>query len=218
MINPRIEEYIEKHSSPEPELLYELNRKTFLDTPYPRMMSGQVQGQFLRMISHMIRPEQILEIGTFTGYSGICLAGGLAPGGILHTIEAEPAYAEIAKEYFRRAKMEDRVVLHEGDALKIIPQLKQTFDLVFIDAAKEDYTAYYNAVFDKVKPGGFILADNALWDGRVLEGASAKDPDTMGIINFNEEIQKDARVENVLLSLRDGVMLIRKLLVGGLLC
>ena len=211
MIDPRIEEYIEKHTSPEPELLYELNRKTFLDTPYPRMMSGQVQGQFLRMISRMIRPERILEIGTFTGYSAICLAGGLAPGGKLHTIEAEPAYAEIAREYFRKANLEDRIVLHDGDAIRIIPQLKETFDMVFIDAAKEDYTSYYRAVFDKVRPGGFILADNALWDGRVLEGTSAKDPDTRGILSFNEEIQKDARVENVLVSIRDGVMLICKL-------
>ena len=139
MIDPRIEEYIEKHSSPEPELLYELNRKTFLDTPYPRMMSGQVQGRFLRMISLMIKPDRILEIGTFTGYSAICLAGGLAPGGKLHTIEAEPAYAEIAREYFRKAKLEDRIVLHEGDALEDHPKLNETFDLVFIDAAKEHY-------------------------------------------------------------------------------
>jgi caffeoyl-CoA O-methyltransferase len=215
MIDPRIEAYIEKHSSQEPELLYELNRKTFLDTPFPRMLSGQVQGQFLRMVSHMIRPERILEIGTFTGYSAICLAGGLAPGGKLHTIEAEPAYAEIARVYFRKAKLEDRIVLHDGDALKIIPRLDETFDLVFIDAAKEHYSDYYHAVFDKVKPGGFILVDNALWDGRVLEGTSAKDPDTMGIIRFNEEIHQDARVENVLLSLRDGVMLIRKLTVDS---
>jgi caffeoyl-CoA O-methyltransferase len=211
MIDKHIEEYIEQHSSRETELLYELNRKTYLDTPYPRMMSGQVQGQFLRMISHMIRPWRILEIGTFTGYSAICLAGGLVPGGKLHTIEAEPAYAEIAREYFRKAKLEDRIVLHEGNALKIIPQLTDTFDLVFIDAAKEDYSGYYRAVFDKVKPGGFILADNALWDGRVLEGASAKDPDTRGIIRFNEEIQKDTRVDNVLVSIRDGVMVMRKL-------
>jgi caffeoyl-CoA O-methyltransferase len=211
MIDPRIEEYIENYTTPEPELLYELRRKTFLDTPYPRMLSGHVQGQFLKMISRMIRPEMILEIGTFTGYSAICLAGGLAPGGKLHTLEADPSYAEIAREYFKKAKLEDRIVLHDGDALEIIPNLNEIFDLVFIDAAKEHYSDYYHAVFEKVKPGGVILADNALWDGRVLEGASAKDPDTMGIIRFNEEIQKDARVENVLLSVRDGVMMIRKL-------
>ena len=211
MIDSSIEEYIENHTSPETELLYELRRKTFLDKPYPRMISGQVQGQFLKMISRMIRPEIILEIGTFTGYSAICLAGGLAPGGKLHTIEAEPAYDEIARQYFRKAKLEDRIVLHHGDAQEILPKLDETFDLVFIDAAKEYYTDYYRAVFEKVKPGGFILADNTLWDGRVLEGSSAKDPDTLGILRFNEEIQNDARVENVLVSIRDGVMLIRKL-------
>ncbi len=211
MIDPLLQEYIESHTTPEPELLYELRRKTFLHTPYPRMLSGPVQGRFLEMISRMIRPERILEIGTFTGYSGICLAKGLARGGKLHTIEAEPAYAAIAREYFRKAKLEDRIELHDGDALDIIPQLKETFDLVFIDAAKDHYADYYEAVFDKVKQGGFILADNALWDGRVLEGDDAKDPDTIGIIKFNDMIQQDERVENVLLSIRDGVLVIRKL-------
>ena len=211
MIDPRLEEYIELHTTPEPELLYELRRRTFLHTPYPRMLSGHVQGQFLSMISRMIRPERILEIGTFTGYSAICLAQGLSEGGKLHTVEAEGAYAEIAREYFIRAGLEDQIVLHEGDALNVIPSLDETFDLVFIDAAKEYYLDYYKAVFGKIRTGGFILADNALWDGRVLEGASAKDPETKGIIRFNEEIQKDARVENVLLSVRDGVMLIRRL-------
>lgn len=211
MIDPRLEEYIENHTTQEPELLYQLRRQTFLHTPYPRMLSGPVQGRFLGMISRMIRPERILEIGTFTGYSAICLAGGLAPGGILHTLEAEPGYAEIAREYFRKAGLEDHIILHDGDALEIIPQLKETFDLVFIDAAKEHYSDYYKAVFDKIKPGGYILADNALWDGRVLEGSSAKDPETKGIIRFNDEIQQDERVENVLVSIRDGIMLIRKL-------
>jgi len=215
MIDPRLEEYIESHTTQEPELLYELRRWTFLHTPYPRMLSGPVQGRFLELISRMIRPERILEIGTFTGYSAICLAGGLAPGGMLHTIEADPSYAEIAREYFRKANLEDRISLHNGDALEIIPQLNESFDLVFIDAAKENYSDYYQAVFDKVKPGGFILADNALWDGRVLEGVSAKDPETRGMIRFNEEIQRDVRVENVLVSIRDGVMVARKLAVGS---
>jgi len=211
MIDPRLEEYIENHTSPEPELLYELRRWTFLHTPYPRMLSGQVQGQFLGMISRMINPGRILEIGTFTGYSAICLAGGLAPGGVLHTIEAELSYAEIARAYFTKAGLENCIELHDGDALEIIQQLDETFDLVFIDAAKEHYLDYYKAVFDKVKTGGFILADNALWDGRVLEGDRAGDPETRGIIRFNEEIQNDVRVENVLVSIRDGVMLVRKI-------
>ena len=211
MIDPGLEEYIENHTTEEPGLLYELRRKTFLDTPYPRMLSGHVQGRFLEMISMMIAPGRILEIGTFTGYSAICLAGGLVPGGKLHTIEADPGYAEIASGFFLKARLEDRIMLHVGDALEIIPLLNETFDLIFIDAAKEFYVDYYKAVFDKVKPGGFILADNALWDGKVLEGASAKDPDTKGMIRFNKEIQKDLRVENVLVSIRDGVMMIRKL-------
>ena len=211
MIDPRIEEYIENHTSPEEDLLYALRRKTFLHTPYPRMLSGPVQGRFLEMISRMIGPAAILEVGTFTGYSAICLAKGLAQGGKLHTIEAEGAYAEIARDYFGQAGLADRIVLHEGDALDVIPQLNETFDLVFLDAAKEHYLDYYNLVFDKVRKGGYILADNTLWDGRVLEGENARDPETMGIIRFNEEIQHDVRVENVLLSIRDGVLLIRKL-------
>jgi predicted O-methyltransferase YrrM len=158
----------------------------------------------------MISPARILEIGTFTGYSTICLSAGLAPGGMILTLEAEPAYAAIAREYFRKAGIDDRVRLLEGDALEIIPGLAEAFDLVFIDAAKEQYVDYYRAVFDKVRPGGFILADNALWDGRVLEGDAAKDSETRGIIRFNDEIQSDRRVENVLVSLRDGVMMIRK--------
>jgi predicted O-methyltransferase YrrM len=211
MIDPRIEEYIENHTSPEDDLLFALRRKTFLHTPYPRMLSGQVQGRFLQMISRMVSPARILEVGTFTGYSAICLAKGLAEGGKLHTIEADGVYAEIAREYFKKASLEDRIILHDGDALKVIPALDETFDLVFIDAAKEHYVDYYNLVFDKVRKGGYILADNALWDGRVLEGDKAGDPETRGIIGFNDFIQGDERVENVLLSVRDGVMVIRKL-------
>jgi predicted O-methyltransferase YrrM len=211
MIDPLLQEYIEGHTTPEPELLYELRRKTFLHTPYPRMLSGPVQGRFLEMISRMIRPERILEIGTFTGYSAICLAKGLARDGKLHTIEAEPAYSVIARDYFRKAKLDDLIELHDGDALDIIPQLKETFDLVFIDAAKDHYVDYYEAVFDKVRQGGYILADNALWDGKVLEKERPGDKETKGIIEFNKMVQEDERVENVLLSVRDGLMVIRKI-------
>jgi len=210
MIDPRLEEYIENHTTPEPELLYELRRKTFLHTPYPRMLSGPVQGRFLEMVSHMLKPLRILEVGTFTGYSSICLAQGLAKDGILHTIEAEDVYADIAREYFTKAGLGNRIVLHIGDALQIIPQLDESFDLVFIDAAKDQYCDYYHLVFDKVRKGGFILADNTLWDGKVLEGGPG-DGETRGIVEFNKMVQQDERVENVLLSVRDGVMLIRKL-------
>jgi len=209
MIDPEIEEYIEHHTSPEDELLYALRRKTFLHTPYPRMLSGPVQGRFLAMISRMVSPAKILEIGTFTGYSAICLAQGLSKEGILHTIEAEGSYAEIAREYFEKAGLTEKIILHEGDALQIIPSLDERFDLVFIDAAKEHYVDYYNLIFDKVKMGGFILADNTLWDGKVLDGGQG-DGETMGIVEFNMMVQEDDRVENVLLSVRDGVMIILK--------
>lgn len=211
MIDQGLEEYIENHCTPEPELLYELRRKTFLHTPYPRMLSGQVQGRFLMMISRMLRPSNILEIGTFTGYSAICLAQGLAKDGRLHTIEAEPAYADMAEEYAEKAGLHDRIIIHRGDALKIIPAIAEMFDLVFIDAAKEHYSDYYDLAFDKVNSGGYILADNALWDGRVLENEEDTDAETAGIIRFNRMIQSDDRVENVLLSVRDGIMVIRKI-------
>lgn len=211
MIDPGIEEYIESHTTPEPELLYELRRRTFLHTPYPRMLSGPVQGRFLEMISRMIRPARILEVGTFTGYSAICLAQGLAEGGRLHAIESEKAYAEIAREYFKKAGLTEKIVLHEGDALTVIPGLNEIFDLVFIDAAKEHYVDYYHLIFDKVRKGGFILADNTLWDGKVLEGERSGDGETRGIIAFNNLVQEDDRVESVLLSVRDGLTLIRKI-------
>jgi predicted O-methyltransferase YrrM len=210
MLDPRIDEYIHLHSSPEPALLYELRRRTHLQTVYPRMLSGPVQGRFLEMISRMIRPQRILEIGTFTGYSAICLAQGLAEGGILHTIEAEAMYADMAIEFFSRAGLKEKIILHEGDALQIIPSLDESFDLVFIDAAKEHYCDYYDLVFDKLRKGGFILADNTLWDGKVLEEEGKGDPETRGIVAFNKLVQEDERVENVMLSVRDGIMLIRK--------
>ncbi len=188
MIPKDIEEYILVHTSPEPPLLRELHRKTFLHTPYPRMMSGPVQGRLLSLISHMVRPARILEIGTFTGYSALCLSEGLAPGGIIHTIEADPVYAAIAQEFFARSGIPGRIILHSGDALSIIPGLNEIFDLVFIDAAKEQYVDYYESIFEKVRHGGFILADNTLWDGKVLEGPDANDPETRGIIRFNEMI------------------------------
>jgi caffeoyl-CoA O-methyltransferase len=210
MIDQRLEDYIENHTTPEPGLLYELRRKTFLNTPYPRMLSGPVQGRFLEMISRMIKPEAVLEIGTFTGYSAICLAQGLAKDGKLFTIEADPVYAGMAKEYFIKAGLEAQINLLEGDALRIIPQIDRSFDLVFIDAAKEQYLDYYTLIFDKVNSGGIILADNALWDGRVLEDEKATDSETLGIIRFNRFIAADERVDNVLLSVRDGLMFVRK--------
>ena len=210
-MNSTIETYITNHTSPEDDLLKRLNRETHLKVLNPRMLSGHVQGRFLEMISKMIQPNRILEIGTYTGYSAICLAKGLVRNGILHTIEVNAELEEFAKRYFREAGLETQIIQHTGDALKLIPQIDETFDLVFIDAAKECYLDYYHLVFDKVRKGGFILADNALWDGKVVDPNQVQDKETQGIIAFNDFIRKDDRVENVLLSLRDGIMIIRKL-------
>jgi caffeoyl-CoA O-methyltransferase len=212
MIPDEIHEYCELHTTPEPEVLNRLNRETHLTQVYPRMLSGHLQGTFLRMISAMIKPGRVLEIGTFTGYSAICLAGGgeIAGGLVLHTIEANPELEPLIRKYIREAGLEQVIQLHIGDAVQIIPTLDDVWDLVFIDADKPNYLNYYNMVLPKVRQGGFILADNALWDGRVLD-ASTTDKETRGIIEFNEFVQRDERVENMLLPLRDGIMLIRKL-------
>lgn len=210
MIKKDYQEYADTHSSPDSELLNELYRETYLKTVYPRMISGSYQGKVLGMISHMIRPKTILEIGTFTGYSTICLSQGLPKDGKIHTIEVNPEMQDIFMKYFRKASIENDVVVHTGPALEIIPQLDETFDLVFIDADKENYLNYYNLVFEKVRMGGFILADNAFWDGKVIR--EDHDKETRGITEFNEFVQNDPRVENVLLTIRDGLMLVRKVL------
>lgn len=210
MIRQEIEDYISAHSSPEDEILQELNRETNLRVMYPRMLSGQVQGKFLEMISRMIRPLTILEIGTYTGYSAICLARGLAPGGILHTIEVNPELEEMALKYFVKANLNQKINLHIGDAVKIIPEINEVFDLVFMDAAKDLYPLFYTLLFPKLRQGGYILADNTLWDGKVLDSNQTFDKDTKGIRLFNDLVQNDSRVENVMLSVRDGLMVIRK--------
>jgi caffeoyl-CoA O-methyltransferase len=206
-------EYARKHSTPEYPFLEALNRETHLTQVYPRMLAGHMQGMLLRFISRMIRPRRILEIGTFTGYSAICLAAGLttAPGdeGILHTIDVDAELEETIRKYLAMAGIENKVILHIGDAMKIIPALDETWDLVYIDADKPNYLNYYKMVFDRVRTGGFILADNVLWDGKVLDPAT-RSKDTKGIIEFNDFVQADERVENLLLPVRDGIMMIRK--------
>jgi caffeoyl-CoA O-methyltransferase len=209
-MTPELETYVEEHTTAEPEVLARLNRETHLSQVYPRMLSGHVQGTLLRMISSMVNPVRILEIGTFTGYSALCLASGLAEEGILHTIEVDPELEEIIRRYISEAGLTGRVILHTGPAAEIIPSLDESWDLVFIDADKPNYLAYYNLVFDRVRKGGFILADNALWDGKVLN-PDTRSRDTRGIIEFNEFVQNDKRVENLLLPVRDGLMIIRKL-------
>jgi len=209
-INPQIEKYIIDHTSDEDQVLAELNRRTHLDTLYPQMLAGKMQGRLLEMISRMIAPGNILEIGTFTGYSAICLARGLKSNGRLYTIEINDEMISYAADFFKKAGMTDRITPLSGDARKIIPDLNILFDLVYIDAEKDDYPDYYDLVLNKVRHGGMIIADNVLWGGKILEDPSHADPSTKGILEFNDIVCKDNRVVNLILPIRDGLMLIYK--------
>ncbi len=205
-----IDKYILNHIEPEDAILKELDRETHLNVVGARMISGHLQGQVLTMLSKMIRPQFILEIGTFTGYSAICLAKGLQENGKLITIEIDDELESFAKKYFEKAGIQHSIEQRIGAALEIIPTLNETFDLVFIDAHKPEYPAYYKVVFDKVKNGGYIIADNTLWSGKVLETPAEEDLQTRGIIEFNSIIKNDERVEKLILPLRDGMTVIRK--------
>ena len=207
-----LDKYILDHISPEEDYLHELDRETHQKVLRSRMLSGHLQGQLLSMISRMIKPHTILEIGTFTGYSALCLAQGLSEGGQLHTIEIDDELESIAKKYFRKAGLNDRIIQHIGDARQIIPSLNDTFDLVFIDADKREYCDYYNLVFAHIPVGGFLLADNILWNGKVIEAEAADEEQTRGILEFNDLVQNDPRVKNVILPVRDGIMLIQKMM------
>jgi caffeoyl-CoA O-methyltransferase len=209
--DPAISEYITGHSSPEDNLLAELNRETHLKVLYPNMLSGHLQGKLLEMISYMIRPKYILEIGTYTGYSALCLAKGLREDGRLYTIERNDELVEFPKRYIAKSGYADKIEILTGDALDIIPKLPYTFDLVFLDADKKDYLKLYKLFIDKVAPEGFVLADNVLWYGKVLGTPAPSDLDTIAIRSFNEEIKNDPKVENIILPIRDGINLIRKL-------
>lgn len=206
---PAIEQYVQNHSSEEMQVLQELSRETQAKILRPRMLSGHIQGIFLQMISKLIRPERILEIGTYTGYSAICLAQGLNENGLLHTIDVNDELESIIRKYIDKAGLTNKISLHIGNALSIIPTLKETWDLVFIDADKENYLNYYHLVFNQVKPGGWIIADNVLWSGKVVDD-NEDDIETQAIRQFNEFIHADERVEHLLLPLRDGLMMIRK--------
>jgi caffeoyl-CoA O-methyltransferase len=209
IINPLAQAYAERYSSPEPALLHEIADYTYKYHSQPHMLSGHLQGRLLEMISRIQRPRRILEIGTFMGYSAICLAGGLVEGGLLHTIELRDEDADIAAGYFARANMQDRIILHRGNALEIIPALHEDWDLVFIDADKVNYTEYYKLVLPRLAPQGLIVADNVFFHGEVFEkevsGKSAK-----AIQAFNEYVEKDGSVEKLMLTIRDGLMCIRK--------
>ncbi|QHV95780.1 O-methyltransferase [Spirosoma endbachense] len=202
--------YAEAHTSPESDLLRQLNRNTHAHIMAPRMLSGHMQGRFLSMISWMIRPRRILEIGTYTGYSALCLAEGLTEDGRLITIDHNEELEGFARSYWQQSPLNTKIDFRLGLAADIIPTLDETFDLVFIDADKRNNSLYFDLIFDKLRPGGFILADNVLWSGKVIESVKSSDQDTPAVLAFNQKIQADSRIENVLLPVRDGIMMIRK--------
>lgn len=205
-----LDEYILSHSDGEGALLAALNRDANVNLLRPRMLSGHLQGRVLKMFCRMLRPRCILEIGTYTGYATLCMAEGLEEGGRIHTIEINDEMEDFILKYLNRSPFRDRIQLHVGDAMQIIPRLEETFDLVFIDADKRLYSDYFDLVFPKVRPGGLILADNTLWDGKVLEEPHSSDKQTMGILHFNKKIKEDPRVEKVILPMRDGLTMIWK--------
>lgn len=202
--------YAEAHTSPESELLHRLSRNTRAHVMAPRMLSGHLQGRFLAMISGMIRPRRILEIGTYTGYSALCLAEGLTEDGRLITIDHNEELEEFARSYWQQSPLNDKIDLRIGPAADVIPTLDGPFDLVFIDADKRNNSLYFDLIFEKLRPGGIVLADNVLWSGKVIDEVKPADQDTAAVLTFNQKIQDDPRVENVLLPIRDGIMLIRK--------
>ena len=206
-----LEEYIESHSTAEAALLHELERETYLRVLNPRMISGHIQGKLLEMLVRMIQPKAILEIGTFTGYSALSMAAGLPEDGVIDTCEVDDELEELIQSFFDRSAYSERVKLHIGSALEIAPRLAKSYDMVFIDGDKREYSAYYNMLFDNnlVHSGSWILADNILWYSKVVEPVAKGDKQTQAIIDFNNLIISDPRVENVILPIRDGINLIR---------
>ena len=206
-----LDDYILEHIDEEPDYLSAINRNTWVKLMNPRMCSGHLQGRVLSMIGKMIQPRYVLEIGTFTGYSALCLAESLQQGGCIDTIEINDELEEIIRDNFRQSPYENRIKLHIGDALEIIPTLNEVYDLVFLDADKSQYIECFEAVLPKVRSGGFILADNTIWAGKVIEDVQSNDWQTKEIIRFNDRIKADTRIEKVILPVRDGLTVIRKL-------
>lgn len=207
-----IDKYVVNHSEDEPELLQQLTRETYQKILQPRMLSGHYQGRVLSMISKLVNPKKILEIGTYTGYSAICLAEGMQESGELHTIDINEELFDFQGKYFDKSGFGEQIIQHLGNALDIIPKLNQTFDLVFIDADKENYSNYFHAIIDKLNPGGIILSDNVLWSGKVLDTKFKKeDTSTPALIEYNKLLKEDSRIETVLLPIRDGLTISRKL-------
>lgn len=209
----RLNEYISAHISAEPPLLAETYMHTQLHHLYPRMCSGHIQGRILKMLTAMICPQKVLELGTFTGYSALCIAEGMTKGGVLHTVEIDDENEDELLERFARSESPAEIVLHIGDALEVVPALENEgpFDLVFIDANKRHYRDYFELTVGMVRPGGFIIADNTLWDGKVAEENPDTDPQTRGIMEFNDIVARDPRVETAMIPLRDGLTILRVL-------
>lgn len=205
----KIDAYVVAHSQPEPELLQQLSRETWQKVLAPRMLSGHLQGRVLSMLSKLIRPKYILEIGTYTGYSALCLAEGLASGGMLHTIDINEELHDFQRKYFDRSDYSSRIIQHTGNALEVIPQLNKDFDLVFIDADKRNYPAYLDLLLPKLKPGAVLLSDNVLWSGKVVEPLQEDDEDTKALLEYNKILNTDPKLETVLLPIRDGLTISR---------
>lgn len=204
----KLYDYLIEHAGPEDDVLQQLNRETHVKILHPRMLAGHLQGVILKMFSKMIQPKYILEIGTYTGYSAICLAQGLNKNGVIHTIEINDELYEMAKKYFIQAGCLDRIKQYTGDAREIIKSLHYTYDLVYVDGDKKEYAEYYLLAVEKLRKGGMIIVDNVLWNGKVIN--NKRDKETQGIRKFNELVKNDSRVEKVILPVRDGIMLIRK--------
>jgi caffeoyl-CoA O-methyltransferase len=210
-ISPELEDYIEQHSQKEPELLAALNKETYQKILLPRMLSGHFQGRVLSMLSKLIRPVNILEIGTYTGYAALCLCEGMSENGALHTIDIKEELIDFQRKYFDRSPWGNRIVQHLGEAIDIIPTLDVKFDLVFIDADKENYGNYFELIMPKMNKGGIILSDNVLWSGKVLEPLQPNDVSTKVLLEYNQVLRDDPRVETVLLPIRDGLTVSRVL-------
>lgn len=210
-LDERLSAYAEAFTTAESAALATLNRETWAKVMMPRMLSGHLQGRFLSFLSHLIKPSNALEIGTYTGYSAICMAEGLSPNGVLHTIDVNEELEAFVKKHIELAGMGDRIKLHIGAAAEVILSIKGDFDLVFIDADKENYGLYFDMVIDRVRPGGVMIADNVLWSGKVIdEKELSKDKETQALHAFNAKVHADNRVENLLLPVRDGLMMLRK--------
>ena len=208
-LSEELENYAAQHTEDEPLLLQELNKRTHLNVLQPRMISGHFQGRFLSLLSKMVQPRTILEIGTYTGYATLCLAEGLHPEGVLHTIDIKEELTDLQREFFDRSGYGSQIVQHLGKAADIIPSLDTTFDLVFIDADKQNYAHYFDLVIEKMNRSGIILSDNVLWSGKVVEEVKHNDKHTQALMAYNQKIKDDPRVETVLLPIRDGITLSR---------